>query len=232
MKSKSLILTLVIVTSAGVGIICFILFRKTLSDDMVLGESLFRLTYQFLLFAILGGAISLLFKNIQVERERRETRRITQQKLYSGLVAAFHEGRAVRRLIRARALQTIEEGSGDSLRKLRIVKQNPYDEQMAQLNSVLSEIELLRYEVEADEKSFGSISGLNDSLETVEKYLTEIVAEYQNKFRDFEDGSFSLPNLPKLEKFVFDVKYDKTFKQKFTDPMHNAIGKLRNAILS
>ncbi|MCP4549208.1 MAG: hypothetical protein GY835_22370 [bacterium] len=202
------------------------------SLESEIGPTVFRLAFQFLLFVILGGGVSIILRKFAFDREVREAQRSLRLTIYQNLVQAFHRGRSVRRLIRARALVFREVDTPQDV-ETRYILKDPYDRQMVILNEVLSDFELHRHEILAhkDEPNTAEIAR---HLEIIEEFPGAVVREYQNKLRHFSKEappSMPLPNLPSLETFLYDVNKRPDFRTRFTEPFYNALELLREMVV-
>jgi hypothetical protein len=77
------------------GTICFLLWPTELKQR--LGDDVFKLTYQFLLLVVIGGALSFLYQEFQHQREQREAERVLQRQFLVDLLEvnqAANEGPA------------------------------------------------------------------------------------------------------------------------------------------
>jgi hypothetical protein len=82
---------------ASVGVLAFLLFGEHIKK--LLEGGVYKLTYQFLL---LGGVVSLLYKEFSDERNRDQERRILLRKMHSELLDVFNSAKLVHRTLRAR----------------------------------------------------------------------------------------------------------------------------------
>jgi len=84
-------------------------------NEGLLRLEVFKLFWQFLLLVVIGGAVGFFYKTMEAEaNERREAnvknleKRGAQREsllgIRSGLVKAYHEAKAIRRLLRADAV--------------------------------------------------------------------------------------------------------------------------------
>ena len=171
-----------VLTFSLLGVIGFIIWQKHL--ETMFNATIFKVTYQFMLMVLLGGPVSLFFKEYARERELRENKKSIQRKLYSDITKAYNSAKKVRRLIRAKALITNDSKTDGEGFKLRIVKRGPYEEQMEALNDIQLKFEFFRHEVESSPDLYKA-SNLSKHLRTIEKYLGKIVSEYESSLREF-----------------------------------------------
>src|SRR4029077_3709866 len=124
-KKQTLTVIGTVVALSLLGIIAFLVKPAQIKEH--LGEDVFKLTYQFLLLVVIGGALSLIYQEFQhhreeeskaFERERddvakkkerdaatREAERSLQRQLLTEVVEAYNAAKKVRRLLRAKATE-------------------------------------------------------------------------------------------------------------------------------
>jgi hypothetical protein len=190
-----------------VGVVVFLLWGKPMKE--ILDGDVFRLTYQFFLLAVLGGALSFLFKEISRERQYRQEELIKEEEkrthnskrlreIHSELLGAYNKAKKVRRLLRAKAL------TKTTTSKKIIVVQDEYDRQMQELIDAQLVFEVYAKRIKYNKLWFKEAGNLESKLGLIEKYLNRILQEYQKSFKTFSRDSRTKPlnKLPKLEEFV------------------------------
>src|ERR1041384_1379539 len=163
MKLKiSSILAVTIIALAGVA--AFIVWHTEV--ERFLGSDVFKLTYQFLLITVVGGAIAALYKEFQRQRDEqtkqiersaaaREAKRTVQRHFLTDSVAAYNLAKKARRLLRAKAIERRSQ-----------VHRDPYDEQMQSLMDAQLAFEALVERVRASPNLF---PGVDTDLDAIEK---------------------------------------------------------------
>ncbi|UCH70631.1 MAG: hypothetical protein JSV29_01195 [Candidatus Bathyarchaeota archaeon] len=75
---------------------------------------------------------------------------------------------------------------------------------MGELNEVQLRLEEYRRRVRSEEPLFRESEGLESALEEMEKYLHDIIEEYENALRSYEEDppNLSITRLPKLAEFI------------------------------
>jgi hypothetical protein len=212
---------------AIVGVIAFILAHSAL--EVWLGPEVFKLTYQFLLIIVIGGAISLLYSQFtkrqeaankirEQERAKRDEEKTLQGKFRVGFLQAYNAAKNVRRLLRATA-RTIADVNGTTT---EVIKLSPYDRQMQKLVQVQLQFETLREEAESEKALFSGVpelQALDETLGTIESYLNDIVGEYEDSYRLFHGGDLQpVSQFPKLAEFIGPYETATDFKTKFKQP--------------
>jgi membrane protein implicated in regulation of membrane protease activity len=215
------------ITLAMVGIIGFILEHAAL--EAWLGTEVFKLTYQFLLIVVIGGAISWLYSQFTKRQEKEDKAReqarakkaeekTLQGKFRVGFLQSYNAAKSVRRLLRATA-RTITEVNGTTT---EVIKLSPYDRQMQKLVQVQLQFETLKEEAESEEALFTGVpelQNLQGTLETIEKYLNRIVSEYEDSSKLFHSGDPQpLAEFPRLAEFIGPYESATDFKTEFKKP--------------
>lgn len=217
-------LTIALAIVAAIG---FILAHSAL--EAWLGTEVFKLTYEFLLIVVIGGAISLLYSQFtksqeqadkikEQAREKRDKEKTLQGKFRVGFLQSYNGAKSVRRLLRATA-RTITDAKGTTTDG---IKPAPYDRLMQKLVQVQLQIETLREEAAAEKDLFAGVPELQDldtNLESIESYLNDIVGEYEDSYKLFHKGDLQpVSEFPKLTEFIgpYDDAID--FKTRFKKP--------------
>jgi hypothetical protein len=205
-----------VIALAIVGVIGFILAHKDL--DARLGTEVFKLTYEFLLIVVIGGAISLLYSQFTKSQEKRDKEKALQAKFRVGFLQSYNAAKSVRRLLRATA-RTLSEVKGTTT---EVVKLAPYDRLMQKLVHVQLQFETLREEAAAEKKLFEGVPELKDldaNLGTIESYLNDIVGEYEHSYKLFHKGDLQpISDFEKLAEFIGPYKNAVEFKARCKKP--------------
>ena len=118
---KKIKVAIQLTTALGlVAVVGFLWRGRELSEAEVLDPAVFKLTYQFFLIVVAGGAVSWLYRELSRLREEAEQDRQEFQKLYSDLVSAYNAYKRAKRLLRARAWRTDESDSGAKTDLLKV----------------------------------------------------------------------------------------------------------------
>jgi hypothetical protein len=180
---------------------------------------LFRLTYQFLLITVIGGGVVHVFNQLDRLRAMRQSLR----EMHTDLLKAYNQAKTVRRKLRA---------------QLGPIDRNPriwaklYEDQMDSLSDAQ-----LTFEIHAkrakEQLWYRRNSGLAGPLGKIEKYLNDIVKEYEGKHADFsgEPPQCPIGDLLKLKGFIGPYSEAKEFKEEFKCAMKDALAALDKAIL-
>lgn len=121
--SVSIAITL---TLASVGVLSFVFHCTATAIKSRLDPDVFKLTYQFLLIVVLGGAVSLLYKEFSTERDQAQERRVLLRQMHSELLSAFNTAKKIRRTLRARVGYSPDNETTSTL----IVHADDYREQI------------------------------------------------------------------------------------------------------
>jgi hypothetical protein len=200
---------------AMAGAAAFIIWRS--SVEAYLGSEIFKLSYQFLLITIVGGAVSALYKKFQADRDERAAGRSLQREFLSESVRTYNAAKKARRLLRAKA---IESGA---------VHRDAYDNQMQDLMDAQLGFESFVERVEASPALY---PGLKNDFKVMEEYLDEILDEYSKNLFKFSGSPPTLPlkSLSQLEKFVASYTTGSAFDTKFKRPFDRVTTALQNLI--
>jgi hypothetical protein len=218
----------VLLALSFVGTIAFLLWpnrvRAVIDDNDV-----FKLTYEFLLIGVIGGALSLFYQNVQHQREVREAERGLQRKLLREVIQAYNDAKKVRRLLRAKARD--ERAMKDT-----VIRAQPYDEQMQVLLDIQLDFEAFKHQAaQSNPGLFPADSGVHAGLDSIEKYLNEIVGEYETHFSLFTGGpppTLPLAQLRKLQDFIAKRKDGSDFDKRFKGPFHSVVAALQKLIIA
>jgi hypothetical protein len=167
-----------------------------------------------LLTIVLGGAVALLYKQIEAERARNEAERPLQRQLHTEIVQAYNATKKIRRLLRADA--------SDSHIRVEF-----YDKQLQLLIDAQLSFESFVSRIRSNPKLFSRAPELEVKLKSVEKYLNHIVTEYeQNLSLIREQDEVPLSRLPLLGEYIGPLKSATAFKSQFTIPFREALADL------
>jgi hypothetical protein len=206
---------------------CFGMATHVGLETKPLRLELMKILWQFLLIAVLGGALSLFFKDQekkaeeQTNREHRdeELRAARRERLLSTrgqLIESYNQAKAVRRLLRALAL-----GSRDGHETLLRAEYIPL---MRQLIDVQLRMEYYTDFIEADRAVFSEAKSIAGHLKAVEKYLNKIVEEFEGAWKEFADQEFApLSRFDCLREFIQPFSEETLFNKRFKEPFGSAL---------
>ena len=227
------------------GIALFIFWPKTMQRH--LETEVYKLTYQFLLVVVVGGALSLIYKEFEREREdttrdnerrrddaaneaetqiiKRNAERALQQQFHGEIVQAYHQVKRVRRLLRARTL------NGSDSHAEQMVAAGSYDEQMQRLIDVQLSFEWFIHRVRVNQHLFAAVPDLSSDLQRIEEYLNRLVNEYESFYSQLSpQGMVRLASLERLREFIGPVGDATRFKSDLKVPFHNLTAGLEKVI--
>lgn len=221
--SRLIVLLIVLVVAGALTGVYFFITRANAIRLFLGGDRIFEITYQFLLVTIIGGAVALLYK--QVER-RREERRVLRE-MHAELLSAFNKAKGVRRRLRA-GLGTI-----DSIDPGMMIAAEDYKEQMELLSDAQLTFETYRKRAEGRSLWFWGGKRLAKPLGKVEEYLNSIVKEYERELSKFMGNppAQRIANLTKLTEFIGPHKDAKAFRCCFQYPNREVLDELGNVVL-
>lgn len=225
--------------------ILFLAILILLHDRFVqeFGGDFFKLTYQFVLIIVLGGVVSLVYREFSREQDNRYKERIREQEkrqekkklllaFHDNLVEVYNDTKRIRRLTRARVrCKPKGEPKSQEVEDLRIDLAR-YDEYMQSLVNGQLKFEYFKRQVESNEKLFGSSPTLLTNLKSMEGYLGDIIDEYERSYGILSTGNSdeSIARFPELNKFIDEDKNDEHFKYKFGKPFKAVLNAIDEAI--
>ncbi len=237
----------VTIVLAAIGVVAFIISTFTLTPSFF--PDVFKLTYQFLLLIVFGGAVSWLFteyskkqeekqKAKEKQQEKRAEEKVLVRKLYSDLIQAYNSAKRVRRLLRATARCLSPNQNDDDAIMITI---EPYHKQMQALIDIQLQFETFKDEVEinpalssenADLKTLQET--LKRNLGSIEEYLNDIVDEYEKVYKLHRNTTPTLPisKLPKLGEFIEKYSSGSDLATKFIRPAYQVMKVLLNLLTS
>jgi hypothetical protein len=224
-KTSASVLAAIVLASVAVlaFLICGSQIKANLDDDV------FKLTYEFLLIVVIGGAVSLLYKRFSDERDRDRERRALLRQMHSELLHAYNAAKRGRRILRAH----VNRGPDSGVASGQAVGVVEYEEQV---NSVMdAQLTFEVYAKRAEAKLwFASGEKLAKNLRSIERYLNAIIDEYEDKRYSFAGTPPSKPlaELPKLAEFIGPYKAAKCFQEQFKYPFREALSALLEAGLT
>jgi len=218
------------------GTICFLLWPKELKER--LGDDVFKLTYQFLLLVVIGGALSVVYQEFQRHRDdeakqreqdaaRREAERVLQRQFLADLVEVYQAAMKVRRLLQAKAREHIPATT------VMLVHANPYEEQMLALLDVHLDFQSLESRAETISLSRPITAKLAANPRSIDKYFNEIVSEYADHFSAFtgQPPTRQLNELGHVADFIAKYNPESTFAIAFRKPFRAAVATLQGVII-
>lgn len=197
------------------------------------GAEGYKILLQFVLVAVLGGAVSLVYQAFNRQAEQRAERiklaeervtaaRETRQRYLAELIGLYNSVKRARRLLRAQAI--IRTASGDS--RLRVQR---YDEQLQMLIDAQLSLEMVGRNVHTEGALFAAEPGLVPSLRRTEEYLRELIGEYETVLPCVEPATTDIPIPPLLADFI--GPYDgSTFGVRFIPSVQDAMAAIERLI--
>jgi hypothetical protein len=182
----------------------------------------FKISLQFLLIVVIGGALTLLFSQYQKECENKEAKKEKYRKVLTEVIREYNSAKRIRRLLRAEARFVSNEGE-------IAIKAEPYRKQMRALINVQLRFEYLKRFVEnTDDEKLKSIESY---LKKIESYLNKIILEYENNYITFSNNKLRpIEEFPCLEEFLKkgDAGHNigNNFKKEFKEPGEETMKKL------
>jgi hypothetical protein len=206
----------------------------------VLGVEAYKILLQFVLVAVLGGAVSIVYQAFnrdadqRAQRIRREedlilARREARQRYLRDLVEQYNAVKRVRRLLRAQAL--VRRPGTETEPKLRAGR---YDELLQVVLDAQLSLEAYSLAVRADSELFPEREELAVAIGRVETYLRELVTEYEETMPtvDGEHALVDLSALPLVAAFIGPYEKAVDFRERFVAPMQQVLSNVQRLLLN
>lgn len=181
-----------------------------------IGKEIAKLAVQMLLITVAGGVVVH-----EYNRTRAHEAAVTEflNSSRRGLNEFYSDVKKVRRILRARCelpcgveAATPEEG----------IQYATYDELMFKLNDTQLDLERLKRELDAQKGTLSQAGDLAKSVRLMEKYLGEIISEYEGTLKQHRPPScIPLSKVPRLRAFI--AKGHESDFGKFSDAFHDAL---------
>ena len=215
------------VTLASFGVLAFLFFGSEIR--MKLQAEVFSLSYQFLLIVVIGGAISLVYKEFTVEQEQDRERRNFLRQMHSGLLSTFNAAKRVRRTLRAEVGFSAEI----EIMKGRELTAAAYREQMDSLMEAQLTFEVHAKQADDHSLFFAHGEQLAPDFKRIEEYLRQIIEEYERCFVNFTGtpAAMALADLPKLAEFIGPDNVKGDFHRNFKFAFRDVLSALSKASL-
>jgi hypothetical protein len=197
--------------------------------------------------AVLGGAVSFLFKELSLKKQSREEalsrekqsreekllrleekRRFNNERLreiHSDLLAAFNQAKTVRRILKA-FVYFADDG-------VEMILRDDYDRQMQELNTAQLVFETYSKRAKYNKLWFEKAKNLSENIDAIEGYLNKILSEYQEKRKLFNGAppSYPISELQMLKEFIGPKKEWIFFDEMFKTPIRETLQSLDEARL-
>ncbi|WP_439381516.1 hypothetical protein [Amycolatopsis lexingtonensis] len=195
-----------------------------------LGLEAYKIVLQFLLVAVLGGGVTLVFHafnreaELKAQRSRQEEERAlvlreARQRHLRELVEQYNVVKRARRMLRAQALVS---RPGQAGHRVRVAK---YDELLQVILDAQLSMETMRHVVRADDKLFPAHRELAGYLNTAADCLRSLLTEYEDFLPGVhaDEAEVDLAKLPKLADLVGPYEESEEFRELFVHPVHRAL---------
>lgn len=137
-----------------------------------LNVEMFKTGLQLFGVGVIGFAANVLYERYRRHREKREARREIQRQFLVALVAAYQQTKQHRRVLRARAFETVDG--------VELLLPQIYDEKMELVSQCQLSFEALIRQVKASKPDhFPERDNLIDNLRRIEVYLGDLVSEWE-----------------------------------------------------
>lgn len=196
-----------------------IITNNDTASSTQIGMEVMKLLLQLMVIVIGGGVVKWLIDDSIREREKRAAQREALQRILSELVKAYNKAKAVRRMLRGNA-RDIDKN------KIEIIRREPYNSLMGQLNDAQLEFEYYKEYIESDPVLFPPSNRrtkiLYCYLSRIEKYLNKCVEEFETANLEQFKGKDQalLKNFNKLQEFIAEKKNDLPFNVEFKTSFH------------
>ncbi len=210
-----------IVQFSGITAVSILVSAVVIKGEFAVG--IFKLTYQFALLVVMGGAVGWVFRSYTKIREGLESDRQELLGATRDLVSSYNDIKAIRRILRAQAQKCGEIGEPETYIQIDV-----YERQVLKLSRVQLTLEAYKRRVNADKQLFKEAAGLHRRLSEMEVYLHCVIEEYELAFREFSEKPTSLLaiELPKLSEFIAPRMESNAIKENILFAFHGALDTL------
>lgn len=183
-----------------------------------LGYETIKLSIQLFLVVLVGG---ILIQKYNRSRARKDAVNEFRRATLRDLSRAYSEVKGVRRIIRAKC-EPIPETETEPASNCVPIK--VYDEHIVTINKTQLELEILGRELRIIKEVFNETNKLRSYIENMEKYLGEIISEYEAQVKN-HIGAVSIPlsELPRLRKFIAKIEDNDSNFAEFSDGYRYAL---------
>lgn len=141
----------------------------------------FKLLAQLVILGFTGGIGSLVLTEINTSRQRSEAKRLLLRTALGEIVAGYNEIKSVRRLLRAEAVRPNYKDQNAHVLK------EPYRLLLRRLNDAQLKLEAQLRLIEGNQAQYPKAETLCELLGIAEKYLGNIISEWEVKLESFKD---------------------------------------------
>lgn len=202
MGKRSLILTLIGVAFTAISLLVFFIFYHFPTNLSDIGKDTVRFEIiksllQLIVIAIIGGVITYLFKLQEENRKQEQIKEDIRIDYFKRLGSIYRSVKRVRRVLRAEDLV-----SGNTPKFLTEIQVDLYLGQLDKINNAQLELEGLKIEA-SGMSAFAGLYKIYRSLKTMEKYLRELLKEYE-RFSPLLKSNFKVEfsNFERLKEFT------------------------------
>jgi len=232
MRRLTLVIVAGVVVSVGLGAALIIWHDQMAS---AVGVEAYKTFLQFILVAVLGGGVSLLYQAFNREAERRAVRaheaelradsaRAVRQRYLRDLIASYNIVKRARRLLRATALT---HAATFADRRVRIAR---YDELMQVVLDAQLTLETMTRTMRAEGSLFAPEQNLITSLCEAEAYLRSLITEYEIVMPQADQADVGTAMLPEMVDFIGPYDQSDRFRREFVHPIQTALATLEQDV--
>ncbi|HEX5151231.1 MAG TPA: hypothetical protein VFW07_07265 [Parafilimonas sp.] len=235
----------IIIVLVGLGVISIagliILDKRFTLDDKSFGREVGNMFLQIISVGVVGTILSLLLAKYNKQQEellkRNELIRISNEntnqfkkEIIQQLNKIYSNTKSVRRMLRAKGFSIPYY---DALEKEdAILRLKVYDNAVEQLNSFQLELEMILKELETNGSSFSDANSISGFITQMERYLGNIVSEYEEKRTTGVDkNSLEMKNLNEIKTLIEHTGEKSEFRLGFIEPYKKAVGAIRKELL-
>jgi len=232
MRQLTIIIAAGVVVSMGFAVVLIVWHEVMMK---AVGTEAYKTLLQFVMVAVLGGGVSLLYQAFNREAERRaesarrsEERAValreTRQRYLHDLIAHYNVVKRARRLLRATAL-SCESNFLD--RRVRVAR---YDELLQTVLDAQLALETMSRTMRVEDSLFATELGLIASLSSAEAYLRSLITEYENSMPRADQPEVDLREMPELADFIGPYTESERFRRQFIHQVQAAMAILERLI--
>jgi len=226
-KAGTTVLIRIVLTFAVGGVLSFLIWGKEFEKRLQV--EVFKLSFEFLLVVVVGGAVSLLYEQFSKEQEQKEKRRDLLRQMHAELLKAYNDAKRIRRALRAH----VGYRDGGLSPESRVYSAD-YKKAMEALIDAQLTFEVYTKRTDDTQLWFASGGAFAAELKKVESYLNKIIDEYEDKATSFVNApsGMLITELPVLSEFISSLEDAPNFRNEFKYAFRSALEKLYEAELT
>ncbi|MBV4504228.1 hypothetical protein HU751_005155 [Pseudomonas sp. BW13M1] len=230
---KKIILTFIILMLVSIGVIAILIYTGAANKTSSANDTV-KAILQVVIVSGFGAWVSVLMSDYQLRQQAKEKEReVRRMKLeYREVLLKSVLSRAMDAYGKAKTARRLFRGRGVASNSRHLVLEQ-YDHFFDQINAAQLELEVLARDVRASDRTFSEPGGLDQNISKMEKYLGELISEYEQLRPQFSDPmtSFTISDLPRLEDYIRPSAQSE-FKPSMITPFQGIQASIRKDLLN